>query len=358
MAKVWTFQHHRESAKGNKGKWSVGWYEGPKKRSKTVGSKTAARQYAAALESRLNIDEYSGIVKISWAGFREEYMSDVMSQRRPGTRLIAASTFNHVERILSPKHLQDLTRQSISRYAKIRLEEGNLPSTVNKELRVTRTMLNEAVKRKCIGSCPHIAFLKEPKRIPSYVSPEDFAKLYEACDVATEPQGQGYTPGEWWRAYLVFLYMTGWRMSEPLSLTKESIDWETGRVYLDADDNKGNRDEVLILHPIVIEHLEQIKSFGPMLFDMDEVPRQMWRTFGIIQKTAGVQKRNGKPYGFHCLRRGFATMNATRMSADALQKVMRHKNYATTQLYINLARQIHEAVPDLFVPNLPKVGGA
>ena len=47
-------------------------------------------------------------------------------------------------------------------------------------------------------------------------------------------------------------------------------------------------------------------------------------------------------------------MNADNMSADALQPLMQHKDYQTTQRYINMARQLTPAVHKLFchVPTL------
>lgn len=60
--------------------------------------------------------------------------------------------------------------------------------------------------------------------------------------------------------------------------------------------------------------------------------------------------RHSHVYGFHDLRRAFATMNAYKLSAEALQALMRHKSYQTTQKYINLARQMDTAVASLHVP--------
>jgi integrase len=62
--------------------------------------------------------------------------------------------------------------------------------------------------------------------------------------------------------------------------------------------------------------------------------------------------------GFHDLRRAFATMNAPALSADALQKLMRHKSYTTTQRYINLAGQLQTAVGALHVPAVLKAAQA
>jgi integrase len=57
-------------------------------------------------------------------------------------------------------------------------------------------------------------------------------------------------------------------------------------------------------------------------------------------------------YGFHDLRRAFATMNATTLTPDALQALMQHRDYQTTQRYINMARQLNPAVANLYVPTL------
>src|SRR5262249_26133792 len=60
-------------------------------------------------------------------------------------------------------------------------------------------------------------------------------------------------------------------------------------------------------------------------------------------------------YGFHDLRRAFATMNTDKLTLDALQVLMRHKSYTTTQKYINMARQMDAAVASLQVPEVLRI---
>jgi len=48
-------------------------------------------------------------------------------------------------------------------------------------------------------------------------------------------------------------------------------------------------------------------------------------------------------------------MNAEQLSADELQKLMRHKSYLTTKLYINMSRRMDKAVASLHVPEVLKV---
>ena len=50
-------------------------------------------------------------------------------------------------------------------------------------------------------------------------------------------------------------------------------------------------------------------------------------------------------------------MNADKLTPDALQALMRHKSYQTTQLYINMARQMKEAVAGLHVPEVLRKAG-
>jgi hypothetical protein len=45
-------------------------------------------------------------------------------------------------------------------------------------------------------------------------------------------------------------------------------------------------------------------------------------------------------------------MNTANLIPDALQHLMKHRDYQTTQRYIDLARQLNPAVQNLFVPAL------
>ena len=54
--------------------------------------------------------------------------------------------------------------------------------------------------------------------------------------------------------------------------------------------------------------------------------------------------------GFHVIRRTFATQNAAQLSADELQKLMRHQSYLTTKRYINTTGRLENVVSSLHVP--------
>ena len=150
-------------------------------------------------------------------------------------------------------------------------------------------------------------------------------------------------------------------MGELLGLLWDDVSLDNARALTRHEDNKADRDEMVPLHPVVVEHLRTIVDFGTLVFPWPRHERTLWSNFLRIQQAAGIhlpchENHEHTPachaYGFHDLRRAFATMNAGRLSGDALQALMRHKSYQTTQRYVNMARQLDAAVKTLHVPEM------
>jgi integrase len=157
--------------------------------------------------------------------------------------------------------------------------------------------------------------------------------------------------------------MTGWRIGDMLNLRREDVDLDKGTAIIrwDAEGNKGKRDELVKLHPVVVEHLRRLANFDPNVFPWNHDRTTLQNEFGKIQAAAGRNLPCTREhehtdachrYGFHDLRRAFATMNADNLTPDALQALMRHKSYLTTQVYIDMGRQMDEAVAKLHVPEV------
>lgn len=137
--------------------------------------------------------------------------------------------------------------------------------------------------------------------------------------------------------------------------SKEAAGSRSGTRIIWHEDSKGKRDEIAPLHPVVVEHLHKIVDFGPMVFPWPHHERTVCVEFTRIQhaaKNETAERIIDLPcrekhehadachvYGFHDLRRAFATQNALRLTENALQALMRHKSDLTTKRYINMARQ-------------------
>lgn len=385
---AWVFQDHRQKQRlGDKAPWSAGWVDPEgKRRSKRLGSKSMAIKYARKIEGQLAAGTYESTARANWTDFVAVYESKVMAAKEPGTREATRYAIQHFTRIVKPVKMRSITSKSFDDYVATRrlepsyraraskpntqttaaLEAGNhatakstrcvSPATVNKELRSLRAMIRKAVRWRYLARAPEIEFLKEPGKLPVFVTPEHFTLIYRACDAARRPADGPFTAAGWWRGLCMAAYMTGWRVGSLLALRWEHVDLEIGTAVSLAADNKGKRDQKIPLHPVVIEHLKKLRSFSPLVFPWPHTRRGLYGEFHAIQKAAGTKPTGPKPYyGFHDLRRAFATMNANKLTPDALQALMQHKDYKTTQRYINMVPQLDSAVAGLFVPSMAKV---
>ncbi len=359
---AWIFQDAKQKAKlGDKCPWSVGYYDPDgKRRGKRIGSKSAAEKFARKTEGQLAAGTFQSTARMSWGDFRKEYLERGLAGASPGTRDVSERAIKHFERIIKPAFVGAIKSKTFAEYVAKRQGESSRPgaspvsvATINKELRHLRAVVRKANRWGYLPIIPAIDFLREPGKLATYITPEHFARIYEHCDAASGPSSQSFDPADWWRALLVMAYMTGWRIGSLLALRREDVDMENGFALSRAEDNKGKRDQRIPLHPLVVEHLREIPGFSPLVFSFTGARRGLYGEFRAIQEAAGVRPEGSKPrYGFHDFRRAFATMNADRLSADALQSLMQHRAYQTTQKYINMARQLNPAVQNLFVPKL------
>src|SRR5438045_282633 len=77
------------------------------------------------------------------------------------------------------------------------------PATINKDLRHIKAALRLAREWNYLPEVPKIRMVKEPQKLPTYVTPEHFDLIYNTgCELAKLPDdpGRGYTPAEWWKA--------------------------------------------------------------------------------------------------------------------------------------------------------------
>jgi integrase len=382
MAKAWIFQKSVQVGElGVKAPYYVGWYEPDgRRKAQSCGpgfhGKKNAERLCRKLEAELTEGTYQarGRSRKRWDDFRSEYRDRVLAGRSRPTRIKAELTLDHFERIIKPQRLASIKTQHVDEFiAERRKEPGQKkrsivsPATVNCDLRHIKAALRVAHEWGYLPNVPKFRMEKEPGKLATYVTGDHFAAIYQACDTAKMPADvPNITAPDWWRALIVTGYMTGWRIGDMLAMRRDRLDLDAGTVVSLAEDNKGKRDELVRLHPVVIDHLRRLAGFTPTLFPWNHDRRTLYVEFTRIQNAARVrlpcsEEHEHTPacyvYSFHDLRRAFATMNADKLTPDALQALMRHRSYQTTQKYIALARQMDAAVASLHVPEvLRKVG--
>jgi integrase len=370
---AWIYQRIEQVQKI--GAEAASWYEPDGKRQKkSCGPGFKGKQNAEKLKRKIEAELMTGTYETHtrklWPDFRQEYEHRVLAGLAIRSRTEAAVALDHFERLMKPVRVFAINTGHVDDFiAKRRTEKGKKkgcilsPASVNKDLRHLKAALRVAVDWGYLTKVPRFRMERVPKKLATYITGDHFAAIYHACAKARLPLDLPYPAVDWWQALLTFAYMTGWRISDMLGFRREDLDLDAATAITRSEDNKGKRDDKIKLHPIVVEHLRKIVCFDPCVFPWHHNRRTLQSEFAKIQETAGIHlpckvrqqhehTRFCHVYGFHDLRRAFATMNADKLTADALQALMRHQSYQTTQVYINMARQMDAAVASLHVPDV------
>jgi integrase len=380
-----------------------------KRRTKSFGAGSNAHRLAKQAVVKLDAELRTGVYadrelekerqaaeeskRMTWTQFVIEQYNPKEIELMPSGRSkpLVRKSLRFFGQLCDNPMLHTITADTISAFREKRSKaKGKKPgstisrATVNSDLRAIKAALRAAAEWGYIEKAPKVKFLDEFHELPRYVTPEHFAAIFKACETATLPDEMHVAAGEWWRALLMFAQMTGWRISEILALKWADVNLEAGTALTRASDNKGKRDAVVALHPVLIDRIRPLKTFHPNVFPWEHDRTCLMKHLHAIQaaasidlpcrvtgKTAaelaaaverlGVDANKGLAhtctttchrYGFHDLRRAFATMNAANMTREALQALMRHQSPLTTAGYINFAQQLAPAVANLHVPKV------
>jgi integrase len=376
--KAWVFQAHHDKVKhGDAAPWCAGWYDPDgTKRSKKFSTKNLAERHARKMEGQLEAGTYQGIGRKKWAEFRAEYEAKILPRLAGGTQEVTKSTLSNFERVARPGKVASITAATIDGYVAKRSQERGKrpksiisPATVNRELRHLKAVLNVAVDWGYLAKVPKIKRVREEERIGRIVTQEHLKAMFDACHVAAMPDGLHCPAGDWWQALLVFAITTGWRIEEILSFRRADLDLRTGQIVTRAPDNKGGRDDTDFLPAPVVEIIKTVVGFGTFVFEWPHDRKRIWQQFHAVQEAADIKLPCPDAdrhectdachfYGFHALRRGYATLNVERMSAPELQRKMRHRSFTTTLRYIGLADKMKAAADKVYVPEFLRVESA
>lgn len=122
--------------------------------------RTQAERVAAQLEADLNAGRVKGPATMTWERFRERYEAEVYPGLAEGTCEKIDTTFGHVEAILRPRRLAELTTEAISRWTAGLRGDARTDATVASYCRHLRAALNWAHD---MGFLPVPPRVREPR---------------------------------------------------------------------------------------------------------------------------------------------------------------------------------------------------
>lgn len=322
-----------------------------KKRRESTGSdrRRDAERFAATIERELNEGTFSRY-RLTWEAFRERYESEAGASLSKGTQGKISSTFNAVEKYISPKYLRALDAGEISRFAAAMRADKLAEATIASRLRHLKASLRWAARLNLIPRAPHItmpakANEKAGGRAPT---PEEFDRYLDALPkVVRRVEDQ---PS--WRELVVGLWWSGLRINEGCRLH-----WTDDR-YITADlegrrpmfriNAAASKNRKTQRFPIAPEFHEMLRAvpeskrhgfvFNPTLRGRRVKVDRMIRILSAIGEKAGIvvgRDVEEEPVyaSAHDLRRAFGTRWAKRVMPNVLKVLMRHASISTTMTF-------------------------
>lgn len=307
-----------------------------------------AERAAARLEADLQRGRCVVTVRIEWDEFRRRYEFEKLAGMADSTAHSSEIAFNHLERIVNPRWLVDVTSAALSNFQGKRREEGVKETTIASNLRHLRAALNWAASMELLGSVPRINMPKRSRACRLMrgrpITEAEFQRLLNAAE--------SVRPGEEqiWCRFLRGLWLSGLRLGEALALgwddtaaIKVDLSGRHARLRIWAEAEKANRDRLLPITPDFEEFLlatPTTERTGLVFRLPGRGGKQMQsgKCGAIVSKigqAAGVvvNADENKPASAHDLRRSFAHRWSASLTAADLQKLLRHKSIETTLKY-------------------------
>jgi len=200
------------------------------------------------------------------------------------------------------------------------------PRTLNRKLSAINSFFNYCFKENFIENKPSLKLSKLPKTLPKFLEYDEIIFHLERIDTKS------------WiglrdRAFIMFLYASGARVSEAVNAKKSDIEDSWFRI----SNAKGDKERVVPIAPKAIKYLEEYLQHRPKFSEYlwinykgDKLSRIS--AFKITQKYLGVSP--------HVLRHSFATaLILGGADLRVVQDFLGHVSMDTTQIYTHLHRQ-------------------
>ena len=218
------------------------------------------------------------------------------------------------------------TADDLRRFQLHQAGTGVRPPTINSAVAALRFFFTVTLDRPELAR--GLVFVREPRKIPVVLSPEEVARLLEVA------------PGLKYKAALSAAYGAGLRIAEVANL--KVADVESKRMLLRIEQGKGRKDRFAMLSERLLELLRdwyRIARPPVWLFPgrdplLPVTTRQLNRAFHAAATMAGIKK----PVKPHTLRHSFAThLIEQNIDIRVIQVLLGHAKLETTALYAQVA---------------------
>src|SRR5246127_3895638 len=216
--------------------------------------------------------------------------------------------------------------EDLRRYQLHLVSTGTGVPTINHTVTALRFLFMVTLRKPQLVA--YLPFVREPRRLPVVLSPEEVARLLNAA------------PGLKYKAALSVAYGAGLRAAEVASLKVCDID--SKRMIIRVEQGKGRKDRNVMLSPSLLELLrawwKAARPRGWLFPGRDPVQplttRQLNRACHAAAQAAGIERN----VSLHTLRHSFAThLLEQNIDVRVIKVLLGHAKLDTTALYTRVA---------------------
>jgi integrase/recombinase XerD len=225
------------------------------------------------------------------------------------------------------------TSEDVRRYQLHLTASGVGVPTINQTISTLRFFFKVTLGRPDLVE--RATFVREPRKLPVVLSPEEVARLLDAA------------PSLKYKAALSVAYGAGLRVSEVVALKVGDID--SKRMVIRVEQGKGRKDRYVMLSPHLLELLrawwKAARPQGWLFPGRDPIQPMTTRQLNRACHAAAHMAEIGKPVSMHTLRHSFAThLLEQNIDIRVIQVLLGHAKLDTTALYTRVATKTIQQV--------------
>ena len=296
-----------------------------------VTTKTDSKREALAFEKEYTRMVLSGELESSNAS-KEFTLGDAISRMERTDWAQARSLSTHLsnigvvaEIIGTSTRLKDITQKTVGDLKLQLMERYDQPATINRKMAALQRILRVAASEwGILDAVPMFSKLTENNKRDRVLSTAEEVKVFSAL----------YKRDEKVADYLMLLLYSGCRLSEPMSVSANDIDWERGVFFVDHKTARftGKR------RPVMLNNQTEIimrKYFDADTHPFSKLSRHViGKTWNKALADCGLDK---EPLVIHSLRHTFATRLVNKgVPLYEVQMLLGHSDSKTTERYAKL----------------------
>ena len=249
--------------------------------------------------------EYLAVVKLLNTKTIDAYRADILS----------------MERFLE-KPAIEFSSDDIIKY----ISQQKTPATKNRKLSALNSFYKFCLKEDFLDEKPSVDFAKLEKKLPRYMLWEELSSHLKMIDKSTWIGKRDY-------AFLLFLYATGARVSEALSVKRDDFEGE----WIKFRNTKRDKERIVPIAKVALiaieEYLNSI-TFKSEYIWLNYQGNKLSRisAFKIVKKYLGIYP--------HALRHSYATeLILGGSDLRVVQELLGHSSLVTTSIYTHIENE-------------------